>query len=171
MLAQFGPMIAKTRTLPGNHGTRLDKGQSILLPQPAACDPRPETVPRVNPWALGGSLIHRELMFQRDDLELQREPTPKQGGHKGKQRAKNWLHDSGSSSVATIHEDSRLTRLLKKVENNWQYEYSERTRKTGWINKSSLQVVHLQDVVVSGMIPASINFNVDGIISRKSELC
>ena len=32
MLAQFGPMIAKTFTLPGNHGSRPDKNQSIPPP-------------------------------------------------------------------------------------------------------------------------------------------
>jgi hypothetical protein len=70
-LLNVAHMIAKALTLPGNHSPRLDKNQSIPPPRPAACDPRPEhTVPGINSWALGCSLIHSELMSQRDDLEL-----------------------------------------------------------------------------------------------------
>ena len=39
VLAQFGPMLAKTLTLPGNHGSGLDKEQRILPIRPVSCNP------------------------------------------------------------------------------------------------------------------------------------
>jgi len=94
-------MIAKALTLSGNHGPGLDKDQGRPPPRPAARNPGPKyTVSVTNAWALGCSLIHRKLMSQCDDLELQREPWPEHSGHKCWQRTDNGLHGSGSSPAA-----------------------------------------------------------------------
>ncbi len=75
MLTQFGPMIAETFTLPGDHGPCLNKNQSIPPPRPAAREPRPEnTVSRVNLLAFCCSLIDSKLMSQCHNLKLKGEP-------------------------------------------------------------------------------------------------
>ena len=118
MLAQFGPMIAKALTLPGNHGPRLDKDQSIPPPRPAACDPRPEyTVPGINSWAFGCSLIHSELMAESQDLGLQGDPRSKRREEYPQEEAdhveapkmrglisivQRWYTECRSSRIATV---------------------------------------------------------------------
>jgi hypothetical protein len=88
LLTQFGPVIAKTLTLPGNHRPCLDKKQSIPPPRPAAREPRPEnTVSRANLRAFGCSLIHSKLMPQCHNLELQGNPRTDHGRYKQYQRA------------------------------------------------------------------------------------
>jgi len=66
MLAQFGPITAKTYTLPGNHGPRLDKNQSIPPPRSTAREPRPENTVLIftEIEANSGRYLHSALPHQ-----------------------------------------------------------------------------------------------------------
>ena len=116
LLAQFGPMIAKAVTLPGNHGSGLDYDQCISPPRPTAREPGPEnTVSCANPWAFGCALIHYDLLSQCQFLELKCEPRATQGGHKRSQRTHKRSHVSGLSLAAPTTKDSRFASLTKIV--------------------------------------------------------
>ncbi len=112
----------------GNHNPCLDKHQSIPPLRRVTCNPEPEhTVSGINSWVLGSSLIHTELVSLCHDLEFQREPHSKQGGHKCELRTGNGLYSTGSTSAATITENFKLTLLLNKIKDIRQHELSGRT--------------------------------------------
>ena len=103
LLTQLSPMITKSFPLPGNHDPGLNKDQCAPPTRPAARDPEPEqAVCRVNPGTQGDSPVDTELMSQRDDLELQGSPRPKQDGEKCKQRTDNRRHASEFTSAARM---------------------------------------------------------------------
>src|SRR5262245_42366633 len=59
LLAQTPPVVPKTLPLPGEHGPRLDKRQSLLPARPYTREPRPQqAIGASKPRAMNGLFIH-----------------------------------------------------------------------------------------------------------------
>ncbi len=75
------PVVAAAPFLPLEHGSRPDDKKPIAPTRPQACEPGPEySVAGFNTkTARSASLVDGELMAQRNNLQLQREPPAERG--------------------------------------------------------------------------------------------
>ena len=102
------PVVAKAALLPLEDRPWLNEPDSLAPFRPEASKPRPQhPVPRLNPESpRPASLVDRELVPQRNNLQVQREASLEHGGEEVPEGAPEYSHD-GFGSGSTRQHDRR----------------------------------------------------------------
>ena len=86
-------MLAESPPLPGDDGARLDEDQNILPAGPLPGQPCPkQSIGELRSRSRGAPAVDCELVAQREDLELERDPRLETGAEGGEDGEQDFLH-------------------------------------------------------------------------------